>query len=71
MSAGSAGVARLDVDTFTPLALVRRHSDAVLHCSYVDAVSTEWYFGRRRVAAANTDTTSRKSVAPLYQCFSL
>jgi len=66
--AGTAGAARLDVDTFTPLALVRRLSDAVLHCSYLDAVSTDWYFAQQRLTAANTDTASRKSVYNTCTC---
>lgn len=49
------------MDTFRPLALVRRHSDAALHCSYVDAVSTEWYFSQRRIMnSANADAASSK-----------
>jgi len=57
-----SGGARLDVDSFTALSLVRRHSDAALHCAFTAAVSTDWHFQRRRIVVANTDTASRKSV---------
>jgi len=60
LAAGGGGVARLDVDTFKPLVLVRRHSDAVLRCRFTDAVNTEWRVDGRRIAS-----TSTKSVPPL------
>jgi len=47
-TAGS-DAARLNVDTFTQMNLVKLNGTATFNCEYTNALITEWYFDQKKI----------------------
>jgi len=41
--------AKLNVDTFTRVVLVKKTAQATFNCQYTNAALTEWYFDQKKI----------------------